>query len=270
MAAHLPSFGVARAETALFSGERIPIGKTGTRVSEVFVPNNNLKVSFIGEVRLLAEGDQLSFGRSADLVIDEQNQYLHRVLGRFSDVEGVWWLENLGSHIELELVADPGTVVSLPPCPPGGAPPLVPLPGGPSLLSFEVAGSRYELEVEAPQRVGGPSIAGPDDEAASETLGYGRIQLTDEERALLVQLAEPLLRDRGVGAESLPTNKRIAHDLGWSITKFNRKLDYLCVRLTKAGVKGLQGGAGVQATNRRWRLVEHSVAARLVTADELV
>ncbi len=228
-----------------------------------------LVVSFIGEEHRLAPGGEgLTFGRAADLVVDEENAYLHRVVGRFAWHEGVWWLENLGTHIELELIADGGTLVRLPPAPPGGSPRLAPLPGGPAVLGFEVAGARYELELLAPARSGGPTLAALDDDATA-TLGYGRITLTDEERALLVCLAEPVLRDRGAGSESLPANKDVAHRLGWAQTKFNRKLDYLCVRLTTAGVKGLQGGRGAEASNRRWRLVEHAVAAHLISADDL-
>ena len=228
----------------------------------------DLRVAFLDDERDLAPGDSLTFGRAADLVVDEQNRYLHRVLGRFSEHQGVWWLENLGSHIELELVGDGGTVVRVPPMPPEGSPPLVPLPGGPSSLGFEVAGARYELELLAPERSGGP-VAGVVSDDDTETLSYGHITLTAEEHALLVQLAAPVLRDRALGAESLPANKEVAHALGWPVTKFNRKLDYLCVRLTKAGVKGLQGGRGAEASNRRWRLVEHAVATRLVTLDDL-
>ena len=78
-----------------------------------------------------------------------------------------------------------------------------------------------------------------------------------------------VLRDPAAGPEALPTNRQVAHRLGWPITKFNRKLDYLCQRLTKDGVPGLQGGRGTEATNRRWRLVEHAVNARLVTPGDL-
>lgn len=227
-----------------------------------------LTVTFLDDERIVASGTALTFGRAADLVIDEDNRYLHRVLGRLSDHQGVWWLENLGSHIELELVSAGGTVVRVPPQPPGGAPPLAPVPGGRSTLGFEVAGARYEVEVDAPARAGGPAAVAADT-GDPETLGYGRIVLTDEERALLARLAAPVLRDRSVGSEALPANKEIAHDLGWPITKFNRKLDYLCIRLTKAGVRGLQGGRGAEASNRRWRLVEHAVASHLVTPDDL-
>lgn len=159
-----------------------------------------LTVTFLGVDRVLEPGDSLTFGRAADLVIDD-NRYLNRVVGRFSSHEGVWWLENLSAHVELELIADPGMLVRLSPGPPGAVPPLAPLPGGPSVLDFEVAGARYELEVLAPARTGGPTIGGGSDDG-TETLGYGRIDLTDEELAMVVRLAEPVLRDRGSGSES--------------------------------------------------------------------
>ena len=42
---------------------------------------NDLVVEFAGDERVLTPGDELTFGRSADLVIDE-NRYLHRLIGR--------------------------------------------------------------------------------------------------------------------------------------------------------------------------------------------
>lgn len=132
-----------------------------------------LRVVFLAEERTLRAGDSLTFGRAADLVVDEENRYLHRVLGRFGEHLGVWWLENLGSHIELELVSGEGTVVRVPPKPEGAPPPIVPLPGGPSTLGFEVAGARYELELLAPVRSGGP-VAGVVSDDDTETLSFGR------------------------------------------------------------------------------------------------
>jgi hypothetical protein len=54
------------------------------------------------------------------------------------------------------------------------------------------------------------------------------------------------------------------------MTTFNRKLDNVCEKLDKIGVAGLRGGRGNLATNRRARLVEYAVAARLVTAEDLL
>lgn len=228
---------------------------------------DQLIVEFVDERRELDPGQTLTFGRMADLVVDEGNQYLHRVLGRIVFHDGLWWVENLGSQIELDLLGADGSAVSLPARAGDAAPSAAPVSVEVTTLGFGVAGARYEIELRvtvAPLPEAETTV-----EEGSATLGYGRIQLTDEERMLLVALGEPVLRDVSAGAESLPTNREAARTLGWTQPKFNRKLDYLCIRLTKAGVRGLQGGRGDEALNRRWRLVEHAVGTRLITPSDL-
>ncbi len=227
---------------------------------------NQLTVEFLDEVHELEPHETLTFGRMADLVVDEGNRYLHRVLGRLVFHDGLWWVENLGSQIELDLLGADGTSASLP-ARADGAPPSAPVSVEVTTLSFGVAGARYEIELRVALEPLPEADSAVDEGAA--TLGYGRIELTDEERQLLVALSEPVLRDVSVGAEALPTNREAARRLGWTQPKFNRKLDYLCIRLTKAGVRGLQGGRGDEALNRRWRLVEHAVGTRLVTPSDL-
>jgi hypothetical protein len=61
----------------------------------------------------------------------------------------------------------------------------------------------------------------------------------------------------------------VARRLGWTITKYNRKLDYLCRRLAESGVEGAAGEHGLLATSRRQVLVEHAVNRRLVVAADL-
>lgn len=231
---------------------------------------NQLTVEFVDEQRELAPGETITFGRMADLVVDEGNQYLHRVLGRILFHDGLWWVENLGSQIELDLVGADGSSVVLPARAEDAQPSAAPLSVEVVTLSFGVAGARYEIDLRvavSPLPAADPAGIGGDEGAA--TLGYGRITLTDEERQLLVSLAEPVLRDVGARPDSIPTNREAARRLGWTQPKFNRKLDYLCIRLTKAGVRGLQGGRGDEALNRRWRLVEHAVGTRLVTPSDL-
>ncbi|CAN5690182.1 hypothetical protein BH10ACT1_BH10ACT1_02260 [soil metagenome] len=242
-------------------------GPSPTRSPHVMDPHQ-LTVEFIDDYRELAPGQELTFGRGADLVVDEGNQYLHRILGRLLFHDGHWWVENLGSQIELSLLGADGTSVTLPVRSPGAAPSAAPLTVEVVTLGFGVAGARYEIELRVPVAAPPEGVVAVDEGAA--TLGYGRIVLTDEERMLLVALAEPVLRDVSAGAESLPTNREAARSLGWTQPKFNRKLDYLCIRLTKAGVRGLQGGRGDEALNRRWRLVEHVVGTRLVTPHDLL
>ncbi|QXC61411.1 hypothetical protein KSP35_00725 [Aquihabitans sp. G128] len=226
-----------------------------------------LTVDFLDDVRELTPGQDLTFGRAADLVVDEGNRYLHRILGRLVFHDGLWWVENLGAQIELSLLGADGTSVTLPARAEGAPPSVAPLSVEVMTLGFGVAGARYEVELRV--SVAAPPEAAAAAEEGAATLGYGRIVLTDEERQLLVALAEPVLRDVSARAESLPTNREAARSLGWTQPKFNRKLDYLCIRLTKAGVRGLQGGRGDEALNRRWRLVEHAVGTRLVTASDL-
>ena len=227
-----------------------------------------LTVDFVGQVRTLSPGESLSFGRAADLVVDDANRYLHRVVGRLVWHDGVWWLENLGDHIELELVAADGTLVRLAPRPDGADPNVAAFTAERARLGFAAGGMRYELDLtlESGSRPGGVEPEPPAGEATSR---YGHVALTEDERRLLTALATPVLRDPTVGPEGLVSNRELAMALGWGMTKFNRKLDYLCTRLTKAGVRGLVGARGDEATNRRWRLVEHAVAARLVTAADL-
>ena len=101
-----------------------------------------------------------------------------------------------------------------------------------------------------------------------DTIALGDLPLTDEQRLLLLALAEPTLRDPH-GTDELPANRAAARRLGWSITKFNRKLDNLCSRFSKLGVGGLRGSVDQLATDRRRRLVEHAVESGLITAAQL-
>ena len=57
--------------------------------------------------------------------------------------------------------------------------------------------------------------------------------------------------------------------MGWTLKKFEKKIDNVCDRLSNRGVRGLKGEAGNLAANRRARLVEYALAARLVTVEDL-
>lgn len=75
---------------------------------------------------------------------------------------------------------------------------------------------------------------------------------------------------RGRGAGRHPELGRGRAALGWKVTKFNRKLDNVCQKLADAGIRGLHGGPGKLASNRKSRLVEHALSTRMVTEDDLV
>jgi hypothetical protein len=221
---------------------------------------HDLVVEFVGDERTLSPGDELTFGRAADIVIDE-NRYLHRVVGRFRWSNGMWWLTNVGSSIPIDLADRQST--SFTKVAPGAS---VPISFESATLGFEAGGRPYELTIELLAEL--PELDHPPPATGDEvTTTAASIPLTDEQRLLLVALAEPRLRERPGG--ELPTNREIAAKLRWTITKYNRKLDGLCRKYSAAGVSGLRGTSDALARDRRVRLMEHALHAGIITSDDL-
>ncbi len=215
------------------------------------------EVDFVGEIYEMDEGESLTFGRTAELCIDEDNQYMHRQVGAFVHHQGVWWLRNDGRRIELVLRGESGSQVTLPPA---SAQAIVNRSGS---VRFVAGPTTYELNFAMAAdpvlpRSGAPvPVSGE-----NETRDFGVVPLNDEQRLLVVALAEPRLG--GDASARLPANADIAHRLGWSLKKFDRKLDYLCRRLDEAGVRGIRGGKGDEALDRRSTLVDHAIRVGMV------
>lgn len=71
-------------------------------------------------------------------------------------------------------------------------------------------------------------------------------------------------------AATAASSASAAARLGRPLTKFNRKLDNVCEKLDRVGVRGLRGGrVEGAASNRRTALVEHAVSTLMVTAEDL-
>jgi hypothetical protein len=225
-----------------------------------------LHVEYCGEVTSVETSDELTFGRAGDVRIDD-NPHLHRVLGRLWARGDQWWLSNEGRAISMQIAdADSRSNVVLAP----GTEIALSFPN--SIVRFRAGVTDYELTLRVPDREDEEELdddadAAWDDEF-TETIGLGAVPLTDEQRLLLLALAEPTLRDPHA-KEELPANRAVARRLGWSITKFNRKLDNLCNRFAKLGVGGLRGSIDQLATDRRKRLVEHAVESGLINAGQL-
>ena len=220
----------------------------------------SLYLAFAGTELEVELGGELTFGRAADLVVDARNQYLHRILGRFVSHHDQWYLQNLGRNIPLRVVdriAPSRAEVG-----PGDQ---IPIGFDEFVVVFGAGSSTYEIEgalAEATPLELGLVVA-------SDTVDFGLSELNDEQRQLVAVLGEPLLRGEADWTAHLPSNKEAARRLGWTITKFNRKLDYLCRRLSEAGVDGMVGDLGALASNRRQHLVSHVVSRGLVTSADL-
>ena len=108
-----------------------------------------------------------------------------------------------------------------------------------SSVWFTAGATTYEFKVfcEDP-----PFAVVQPQELVAGTTTTGRTTLTPEQRILLIALAEPILRRTVRGPVNAPTSAEAADRLGWTITKFNRKLDQVCQKLERMGVRGLHGG----------------------------
>ncbi len=212
------------------------------------------------EERTVADGDSLTFGRDADWVVGVDNRHLHRVLGCFVDHAGVWFVQNLGRFIPLWIDdADSASRVEI-------------APGEQAPVAFSEFTLWFCAGVEEYRISGALSEPTPLERghsAPSDTEEFGLGSLNLEQRTLVAALAEGRLRGDPDWRFHLPTNREVAHRLGWTITKFNRKLDYLCRRLAEAGVSGVAGDVSDLAVHRRQVLVDHAVSRRLVVPSDL-
>jgi hypothetical protein len=243
----------------------------------VMAPASQPHVEFCGDV--LAVETPFTIGRDAHLVLDVDNRYLHRHFLSLSEQHGIWLLSNVGTLLTATVSDADGRLEAF--LAPGGVLPLV---FARTIVRCTAGPTTYEFSVlfdEPAFRVGrcGESSTDLEEETAvggaaglSGALGdatVGRVSLSAEQLLMIVALAEPALRGNGRAATTLPSSTEVAIRLGWTITKFNRKLDGVCAKLAANGVRGMHGDSARLAANRRGRLVEYALAVRIVTRDDL-
>lgn len=218
-----------------------------------------LAVEFAGERSEVPADRDFSIGRDADLVIDD-NPYLHRRFLTLRFEGGLWWIANTGDRIAATLTEASGHVHAT--LGPGARLPIV---FDRLHVLFSAGSTTYDLTVHSEGRF--EVTPAPAPVVGDETIGD--VPLTPSQRLLLVALAENVLRQTERGRGDIPSSTDAAVRLGWTLTAFTRKLDNVCAKFEREGVSGLRGAGGKHAVNRRQRLVEHAVATRLVTRDDL-
>lgn len=234
------------------------------RPVDISEPQSELVLDFSGEIHRLRPGTAFRIGREGDLSLSD-NPFLHRRFLILEHEAGLWWLVNVGSRLGATVAERGGTSRSW--VAPGSRAPLV----FPDMAVVFTAGlTTYELLLTVPCPVYEPVVPrlGAGEGAEGETT-IGQVSLTPSQHLVILALAEPWLRRVGTGPVDLPRNVDAAARLGWVLTRFNRKLDNVCDKLDRAGVKGMRGGPRVHASHRRTVLVDYALSARLVTAEDL-
>lgn len=219
-----------------------------------------LSLEYCGEWFTPQPEQPFDIGREGNLTIDD-NPYLHRKFLRIVAEDGIWWLYNVGSLLSATICDTGGGVQSW--LSPGNRIPIV---FRSSTIVFTAGPTTYELIAHV------ESADFDNQQIAAEATGeqtIGLITFTQSQKQLIVALCEPMLRREGTGFTHIPSTADAAARLNWAVTRFNRKLDNVCDKLDRIGVKGLRGGPKQLATNRRARLVEYAVTTRLVTAEDL-
>ena len=225
--------------------------------------------------RRVEPGTPLSIGRHADVILSN-DPYLHRRAVEITVFDDHVELANVGSSLRVTLVHERTRSVTQ--LEPGGRCALF---EGRTTMSIRTVDREHELEisvrlpgVRAPETREVPAVVPGKDTRRPRTL-------TDDQRLLLVALAEPLLLDPTRTLADLPSNREVADRLGIG-AGFNGRLDRLCAAVAKLGVDGLgpvvsddpflddlDADRPRKNRRRRERLVEWALENNVVTFDDL-
>lgn len=223
-----------------------------------------IEIEFCGEITAVSPDETVTVGREADVLIDD-NPYLHRqFLSVAQQPGGVWVITNVGSRLAATVSDVSGQMEAF--LAPGGALPII---FGETRVAFTAGPTGYELTIRNPDPQFSTRSYATSESRSLGVTTIGPKRFTRDQLLLVVALSEPRLLGEGRAITTLPTSAEAAQRLNWPLTKFNRKLDNVCEKLDKVGVKGLRGGEGELAMGRRARLVEYAVATRLVTRQHL-
>lgn len=209
--------------------------------------DNSLEVRFASSLHFV--DTSLTFGRTADLVVDRSNRYLHRVVGEFTAHRESWSLHNRGSTVQIRLFASDGVHVIIPPA---GHTVLGAHTG---TVSFAAGPHNYELTyrmAHAPDRAEVATSMG-----GEETAEFG-VPLTARETDFMVAFARPILTGSGMPS---PTYAEVAAQFGVKAKTVDATIQRLRRKLIDGGVSHLSSTESV---------VTHLLATGRITYTHLM
>jgi hypothetical protein len=102
------------------------------------------------------------------------------------------------------------------------------------------------------------------DVLGTATIDIDTVPLSPDQHVMIVAMYESYLR-----LGRIEGNTTLADRLGWSVKKYNRKLDAVCGKLHRLGVEGTKGSADRQADGRREALLSYAVTTGLVGPNDV-
>ena len=168
-----------------------------------------LRIEFVGDEIELVTGETFVIGREGDLVVDE-NPFLHRQFLTLSDASGVWILANVGDQLAATVSDTEGRLEAF--LGPGAVLPVV---FEETTVRFTAGPTAYEFIVhnDAPVFAISPVLPSVSDGGAAKSgtnTTIGRVVLTNDQRLLILALAESGLRSAGGRSAVLPTSSQAA------------------------------------------------------------
>lgn len=202
-------------------------------------------------------------GRMGDLVVGGDNAHMHRRLVTITAEGKVWRLANVGRFIPVHVTQLDGVLLTtLAP----GASTVIEWPE--FLLTFSAGQETYHLdcyaEIPLSREASLHTLHG------DETIGLG--PLSEDERLILAAIGEDVLRSPTHDYSLMRKNTEVAERLGWTRKKFDHRLDDVCAHFAAHGVGGASGPMGPRqgnASNRRIKVLQHAIEARLITVADL-
>ncbi|NLE18792.1 MAG: hypothetical protein GX632_09695, partial [Propioniciclava sp.] len=101
-----------------------------------------LTIDFLGEIYHPDPEVPFTIGREADLVVDDENAFLHRQFLSATWASGLWWLNNVGTQLTATVSHDEGRVQAW--LAPGASLPLV---FTHTVVWFTAGSTTYEFEL---------------------------------------------------------------------------------------------------------------------------
>ena len=209
-------------------------------------------VEFEGTRYELASTEQLTFGRSAEctICIDESGPSIPRRAGQVYRANNVWWVANTSSTRSLAVIDDLGFRSVLPP----GR--RIAVERRTRIAVTGTNGTHFlNLHIPSTQQNTEPP---PNDDMPDNVV------ISQKDRLALTALFAGYLEDGSRYDPHPKSYEAAAARLGWTRTTLVKRVEYLRVRLAKAGVPNLQGWNSLVA------LAEYVLACGTIHKDDLV